>query len=401
LPMLGLAVASSAVTILAQHESMSPVWRISLPMRLANAVVSGTDYLRQMFWPTDLAILYPWDESRLGFANVSISIALLGGISLAVYFLRRHRYLVTGWLWYLVMLGPVIGILQVGNQARADRYTYLPQIGVYLLLTWATAELCAGRRFLRPIIASLGAAILVALTLCARTQAAYWRDSEALWSHALACTPDNIVAEANLGEACYEKGKNGEAMMHFENSLRIEPRQAAIHSSLGVFFLELGQPDESIAHLQQALEIEPNYENAHYNLANTYLQIGRAREAISHYQRALEIEPDDTEAMNNMAWILATWADPLVRDGTKAVELAQRADSLTRGKNQVIAATLAAALAEAGRFAEASTTGERAFQLASAEGNTSRADSIRAQIELYRSGVAFRDQRNASFPAGN
>jgi len=294
------------------------------------------------------------------------------------------------------MLVPVIGILQVGNQARADRYTYLPQIGLYLLLTWGVADLCAGWRRRRVLLTGLASIILVALIFSARSQVSYWQDSETLWSHALACTTDNIIAEGNLGQACYAKGKPREAMMHFQNSLRIEPKQAPIQSNLGVLFLELGRASESLAHLQKALEIEPNFADAHYNLGNTYLQMGQANEALSHYNRALEISPDDTEALNNMAWILATWPDALIRDGAKAVNLAERADSLTRGESQVISATLAAAYAEMGRFAEAIKTGQRALQLATAEGNVARADSIRAQIETYRSGAGFRDKRAVS-----
>ena len=209
---------------------MAPVARISLPLRLGNAVVSYTDYLRQMFWPADLAVLYPWEAARLGAPNTVPSIVLLAGISAGVFVLRRRRYLVTGWLWYLVMLGPVIGILQVGNQARADRYTYLPQIGLYLLLTWTAVELCAGWRHRRFVLTSFSSVILVALIFSARAQASYWQDSETLWSHALACTTDNIVAEGNLGQACYAKGKTREAMVHFQNSLRIEPNQASIQS---------------------------------------------------------------------------------------------------------------------------------------------------------------------------
>jgi tetratricopeptide (TPR) repeat protein len=398
LPLFGLGLASCVVTLFAQGGSMAPVARISPPLRLANAVISYTDYLRQMFWPADLAVLYPWEAVRLGVSNTVPSIVLLAGISAAVFVLRRRRYLVTGWLWYLVMLVPVIGILQVGNQARADRYTYLPQIGLYLLLTWGAADLCARWRYRPVLLASLSSIILVALIFSARAQASYWQDSETLWSHALASTTDNIIAEGNLGQACYAKGKTREAMMHFENSLRIAPNQAPIHSSLGVSFLEMGRVNESLAHLQRALEIEPKFADAHYNLGNTYLQMGQAKEAISHYSRALEIDPDDTEALNNMAWILATWPDTLIRDGAKAVELGERTDSLTRGKSPIIGATLAAAYAEAGRFAEALKTGQRALQLANAEGNAARADSIRAQIEVYESGAAFRDHRFASTP---
>jgi tetratricopeptide (TPR) repeat protein len=395
LPLLGLGIASCAVTLLAQRGAMQPVARISLPLRLGNAVISYTDYLRQMFWPSDLAVLYPWEAARLGVSNTMPSIVLVAGVSAVVLVLRWRRYLLTGWLWYLVMLGPVIGILQVGNQARADRYTYLPQIGLYLLLTWWAADLCARWRYRPVLLTSLASIILVALIFSARAQTSYWQDSETLWSHALACTTDNTIAEGNLGEAYYAKGKTREAMAHFERALRIEPNQASVHSSLGVFFLEMGRVSESLAHLQKALEIEPNFADAHYNLGNTYLQMGQANEAISHYNRALEINPNDTEALNNMAWTLATWPDALTRDGAKAVELAERADSFTRGESPVASATLAAAYAEAGRFAEALKTGQRALQLATAEGNVPRANSIRAQIEVYQSGAAFRDHRYA------
>ena len=401
LPLLGLGLVSCAVTLFAQRGAMQPIARMSLSLRLGNAVISYTDYLREMFWPVDLAVLYPWEAARLGASNTLPAIVLLAGVSAGVFILHRRRYLVTGWLCYLVMLGPVIGILQVGNQARANRYTYLTQIGLYLLLTWAAVELCAGWRYRRVLLTSLSSVILIALIFAARAQTSYWQDSETLWSHALACTTDNIIAEGNLGQACYAKGKIREAMMHFQNSLRIEPNQASVHSSLGVFFLEMGRVSESLTHLQKALEIEPNFADAHYNLGNTHLQMGQAKEALSHYKRALEIDPNDTEALNNMAWILATWPDALTRDGAKAVELAERADSLMRGKSPVIGATLAAAYAEAGRFADAVKTAQRALQLAATEGNISRADSIRAQIKLYQSGAAFREHRHASPPVRN
>ena len=142
----------------------------------------------------------------------------------------------TGWLWYLIMLGPVIGIMQVGNQARADRYTYLPQIGMYLLLTWGAADLWARWRYRRAFLTGLASVILVALIFCARAQAAYWQDSETLWSHALACTTDNIIAEGNIGQACYAMGKTREAMTYFQNALRIEPKLAPSSPAWGVCF---------------------------------------------------------------------------------------------------------------------------------------------------------------------
>jgi tetratricopeptide (TPR) repeat protein len=186
--------------------------------------------------------------------------------------------------------------------------------------------------------------------------------------------------------------------VHFQNALRIDPNQATVHSALGVAFLEMGRIQQSLTSLERALEIAPNDADAHYNFGNTLLQLGRAREAVAQYSRALELNRDDVEAQNNLAWVLATCPEAKVRDGIRAVAIAERADSLTLRKSPVIAATLAAAYAEAGRFADAVKAAERAFQLASAEGNQSRANSIRAQIGLYQTATAFRDGRYTPLP---
>jgi len=430
LPLLALSLASCIITLFAQNEAIQPVSKTSLSMRLGNAVISCVEYLFQMLWPSNLAIFYPWEAVRINATSLLFSATLLLGISVFVFVMRRRGYFVTGWLWYLVMLGPVIGILKVGNQAHADRYTYLPQIGLYLLITWATADLCSRwRRGRRLFLGTLSAIILAALTLAARTQASAWKDSESIWRQALSRTTDNVIAELNLGQAVFKLGRTAEAIGHFERvlqiepneamahgslgaallktgqtsmalahlqrSLEIEPKQASVHSSLGVALLETGQPEESLIHLQAALKIDPEDGEAHYNLGNTFLRMRRANEAVAEYARALQFNPDDTEALNNMAWVLATWPDALTRDGDKAVAAAERANTLTNGKSPIVSATLAAAYAEAGRFADAITNAERALKLAAEEGNTARADSIGAQLAAYRSGAAFRDRRNS------
>ena len=392
-PLLALAAASCLATLFAQKGAIQPFASISFPFRVANAFISYAAYLRQLFWPSNLAASYPFPVGSIVVPGI-LSLILLAGISLGVFLLRRrHPYLVTGWLWYLIMLGPVIGIVQVGIQARADRYTYLPQIGLYLLLTWTVADLCAGWRHRRLVLGILSIVILIALTFTARTQASYWQNSQVLWTHAVACTSDNAIAQTNLGQAFYEKGAIKEAVAHYQKALQIDPTQALAHSAIGLALLDMGRPDESVAHLLRALEINPRFADAHYNLGNTFLQIGRVNEALIHYNKALEINPHDIEALNNMAWVLATWPEAAIRDGTKAVEFAERADSFTRGESPVISATLAASYAEAGRLSDAVKTARRALQLATSQGNVTRANSIRAQIELYQSGAAFRDRR--------
>lgn len=398
LPLLALAAASCLATFFAQKGAIQPFASISFPIRVANAFISYAAYLGQLFWPSDLAALYPFSVGSMAVPGV-LSLALLAGISVGVLVLRRRGpYLVTGWLWYLVMLGPVIGIVQVGAQARADRYTYLPQIGLYLLLTWTVADLCAGWRPRRLVLGTLAIMILTALVWTARNQASYWQNSESLWTHAIACTSNNAIAHTNLGQAYYEKGMMEKAIAHYQNALQIDPNQALAYSALGVALLDTGRPGESVIHLLKALEINPNFADAYYNLGNTYLQIGRANEALAQYRRALEINSRDIEALNNMAWLLATWPEAAVRDGPKAVELAERANSFTHGESPLVSATLAASYAEAGRAADAVRTAQRAFQLATDQGNAARANSIRTQIEIYESGAAFRDHRYASSP---
>ena len=380
---------------LRRNHALQPLEIISIPLRLGNAVIACVAYIRQMLWPAGLAAFYPFAVNDIVASKVLLSLVLLILISTAVFLLRRRRYLVTGWLWYLIMLGPVIGILQVGSQARADRYTYLPQIGLALLLTWAAADWCARWRYHRLFLGTLSVIILAALTFSARTQASYWKDSESLWSQALSRTTDNVMAELNFGEAVYKKGRTAEAIGHFQRALQINPNQATVYSSLGVALLETGQPGEiPDSSGRRRLNSIPTMVTHITTLVTHFSILGRASEALATYKKALEINPNDTETLNNMAWILATWPDALTRDGAKAVELAERADSLTRGASPVISATLAAAYAEAGRSADAMKAAQRALQLALAEGNDARAASIRAQLEFYQAGAAFRDRRS-------
>jgi len=430
LPLLGLAAASCVTTFFAQTIAMRPFTLIPLPIRVGNGAIAIVAYLRQLVWPSDLAVLYPLSVRDVGTFVVVLSAALLAGISLAVILVRHRRYFVTGWLWYLVMLVPVIGILQVGDQARADRYTYLPHIGLYLLLTWGAVDLCGRWRHGRQFLGAFGAIVLAAFIFTAHTQASHWRNSESLWRHTLASTSDNTTAHKNFGVVLYEKGKIAEAIAHYQEALRIVPRQpnvhahlgnallqlgqldeavahfeieleivpnsAEAHSNIGVVFLAKGRVEESIAHLERALQIAPESADAHYNLGNALLRAARVQEALAHYKKALQINPRDAETANNMAWLLATSPDAQIRNAEGALELAMNADSLTGGKRPIITATLAAAYAEAGRFPDAVLTAQRAERLAADQGNSELANSIRTQLELYQSSLPFRDTRRTS-----
>ncbi|MGI8821002.1 MAG: tetratricopeptide repeat protein [Chthoniobacterales bacterium] len=393
LPLLALAAASSGATLYAQRGAMHPFSSVSLTLRLGNACQATVDYLRMMVWPRDLAVLYPLLPSAVTLWSTLLSLMLLGLISAAVARARQRPYLVVGWLWYLVMLVPVVGVVQVGDQARADRYTYLPQIGLYLALTWGAADLLTLRRHGRLVLGTAGVIIILAFAFCAHTQASYWQNSERLWRHAIAHTAPNSIAHVNLGQALYDSGDGSAAVAEYETALQIDPAQPRAHSALGVTLLELGQSDASIFHLNQALRLAPAFAEAHYNLGNAFLQIGDGRGAREHYNAALESDPEDLEAANNLAWLLATSSDDAVRDGPRAIALAERADALTHGTSALVAATLGAAYANSGRFAEASEAARRALAIALAEDNSARADSIRRQLVQYGARQPLRDQR--------
>jgi Flp pilus assembly protein TadD len=419
LPLFGLAVASCVVTIFAQHEAVASFEKFSLPLRLGNAVVSGVAYLGQMFWPAGLAVLYPFKTRAGGVSGVVLSLVLLAVISAGVFFLRRRRpYFLAGWLWYLIMLAPVIGIFQVGTQARADRYTYLPQIGLYLLLTWGAAEWYAGWRHRRAVLGSLATVILAALIFRARAQTACWRNSETLWTHTIACTSGNAIAHVNLGNFLFQKGRVDEAITQYQAALQIRPDYAAAHNNLGNALRQEGRLDEAMVHFQKALEINPNYAKAHYNLGvalaqkglvdqatvqfrkalesqpdnaeacynlgNALIQKGNVSEAVTFYQEALQIKPDYVYVLNNLAWLLATSPDAHIRDGVQAVQYAGRACELTHYAVAPLLCTLAAAYAEAGRYDDAIAAAQNACALASGAGETELLEKTQRMLVLYQ-----------------
>jgi Flp pilus assembly protein TadD len=344
-PLFGLAVAVCVATLFTQKVAIQPFEQISLSMRMGNALISYEAYLGQMFWPSGLAVFYPFAVGGVGVSRVVQSLVVLAGISTGVFVLRQRPYLLTGWLWYLIMLVPVIGIVQVGAQARADRYTYLPQIGLYVLLTWAAADLCAGWRHRRVVLGGGATIILIALIFCARAQTSYWRTSESLWTHTLACTSDNLIAHNNLGNALFKKGNVNEAIAHYQKALQIKPDDVEALNNLGIALAKthgdyanklvgMGRDDEAIVEFKEALELFPDYADARHDLAiillhkgqvdeaiaqfreiqekypddamasfdlgNAYFQKGQMDEAVAFYQRALKIKPDDVSARNNL-----------------------------------------------------------------------------------------------------
>jgi len=297
LPLLALSAASCVATLLAQNEAIQSTGSFSLPVRFVTALLACKIYLVQMVYPAGLAVFYPFPHKGLPVWEAALAGTLLAIISAAAFWHRRKQpWLLIGWAWYLVMLFPVVGVIQVGGQAHADRYTYLPQIGIFVAMTW----LVAGWRVSRVALGGLMAGILALFMVCAWQQTAYWQNSETLWTWTLACTTDNDIAQNNLGLVLMQTGRLDAAIACFQQAFQIRPNFAEARNNLGYALLQMGKVDAAIACFQQALQIKPDFAEAHDNLGNALLRMGKVDEAIAHGQRGLQIKPDDAEACVNL-----------------------------------------------------------------------------------------------------
>ena len=402
IPLLGLSAVSGTVTLLVQHQLIGSPEVLPFSLRINNAAVTYLAYVRDMFWPTRLAPFYPHPESQLPLWEITFAVVALFGITTAVFVLRNRRpYLFTGWLWYLGMLVPVIGIIQVGWQARADRYTYLPQIGLYLGLTWGIVDLSAWWPRPRKILGAAAVVVIATLAGCAYIQTSYWKNNERLWTHALAVTEKNDVALNNLGVVFLARGLADEALSRFQEAVTIRPDNAPAQGNLGKAFLQKGNLDEAMTHYRRLLQIEPDNLEAHNILGTAFFQEGKVDQAIGEWQRILAIDPDNGNALSNLAWVMATYPDASIRNGEKAVAFAKRAVSISDQRSPIILRTLAAAYAENQRFPEAIEIAQQAERMATAQGNAALAYELDLQIGLYRTGNPLRDTpatRTQSFP---
>ena len=392
IPLIALSAASSVVTFLAQRGAIG--WAEQLPVseRITNAIVAYVIYIRQMFWPAGLAVFYPHPENRLAVWEISVALILLIGLTaVAFVFRKKAPYFVVGWFWYFGMLVPVIGLLQVGWQGHADRYTYLPQIGLYIAITWGVTDLTRSLRFQRIALGFAAVLIVGALSCCAWLQTSYWRNSETLFTHTLGVTSNNDVALNNLGIIFLDKGQLDDAISKLQAAIDLRPENAPAHDNLAKGLLKKGKVAEAMAHYRKFLELEPASVEARNTLGTALIQQGQVREAVDQWQEALAIQPESGNAASNLAWVFATCPEDSIRDGTRAAELGERALRISGGKIPMIHKVLAAAYAESGRFADAVETAQRGAELATAQGNLGLAAELESNIALYQSGRPLRD----------
>jgi tetratricopeptide (TPR) repeat protein len=330
LPLLGLVLASCLVTMQVQRMALVALDKIPWAWRLVNTPVSYVMYLCKTVWPSKLAFLYPHPVDILGaglgdwvFPAIGATL-FLAFVSLVVILKARSRpYLLVGWLWFLGMLVPVIGLMQVGSQAWANRYAYLPLVGVYVMLSWSLNRWVHDRPAARRGVIAVAAAALLALLPFTCRQVAVWRNSQSLYEHALAVTRNNYMVHNNWGLDLQEQGRIQEAMGHYEQALRIKPNSAETHINWGCALQDIGRAEDALVHFREALRIKPDAVKAHNNWGNALQALGRLDEALAHYQQALEIQPDYATA--HFSWGVALAASGAFQDAVehyrKAVEL--------------------------------------------------------------------------------
>jgi TolA-binding protein len=274
-------------------------------VRIANALVSYVGYIAKMIWPVNLAVLYPhphmlpwWQASGACLLLISISIMVIKAV-------KQQPCFAVGWLWYIGTLVPVIGLVQVGSQAMADRYTYVPLIGIFMIISWGVPDFAARWRYKKIGFATAGAVILSILTAMTGQQIKYWKNSNTLFEHALDVTDNNYLAHNNLGRALEEQGRTDDAISHYTEALQINPDYETAHYNLGLALAGQGSIDEAVIHYTEALQINPDSVETHNNLGIILFRKRKIEEAIAHFQEALRINPDSARVLNNLKKVMA------------------------------------------------------------------------------------------------
>ncbi len=433
IPFFLVTAASCAITFLAQSQrggsAVVSLTTVPLHYRLKNVPLAYVEYLEKTFWPTKLAIFYPLQEKIPG-SSVVIPVALLVFISLgAIWFYRTRPYLFTGWFWFLGMLVPVIGFVQVGGAAFADRYSYLPAIGIFIAITFAVCDLAARFKIPSFLLAGTAIFILAACIITTENQLRHWRNSVTLFQHALAVTTDNDVARDNLGVALELQGRLPEAAeqyraaTHLEpnryipfhnlasvldrlgrptealaahrEAVRLEPQKQTLHHVLGLTLVTAGKDDEALKEFSEAARLDPHYPWPHVEIAKIYLRQNRDTNALDELRAALRINQNNIEILTFTAQVLAASENPATRDGHNAFLLAAKANALANGRQPTVLDVLGMACAELGKFDDAQMAAQTALDTANAL-KLKNLEPIQQRLELYKNHQPWRESFGAT-----
>jgi protein O-mannosyl-transferase len=382
-PMLALVAISCVVTTLAQGESVIAMERTPLSERIPNAFVAYATYLRQYIFPVNLAVFYPHPGSNLPAWKVVLSIMMLAVITALAWFRRRRSpYLLVGWLWFLGMLVPVIGVVQVGMQAMADRYTYLPQIGLSIVLAWGAIDVVRSRPHLVWLCRTVAPVAALVLLIVASRQTAFWRTGDTLWKHTLACTTRNHVAHWHLGLIAVDRGQYDEAIEQYRKAIEITPSDEKLHVNLGIVYALASRHNDAIPEFERALKIAPNLVQAHSGLADALAAQGNMNEAILHLDKIVKLQPNLPEIHSNLGIALASQGrfDEAVMQFRKSLEIKSDAPDVLYNLGLI--------LTEQGHTDQAVVQFQYALDLAEKQNNQSLARNVKAEIRALRSSAS-------------
>jgi cytochrome c-type biogenesis protein CcmH/NrfG len=425
IPLFILSAVSCVVTFLVQKHggAVTSIDALPLSARIANAVVSYIRYMGKMMFPVNLSIFYP--QQKWPLAQVLLSGLLLLGLSaLVLRMSRKFSYMATGWFWYLGTLVPVIGIVQVGSQSMADRYTYIPLIGLFIIVAWGLSDISVKTHGRRIASAVFSGVTLIFFMISSWIQVRHWQNGITLFRHAIEATHNNSMAHCELAHALYKHGKDTESVEHFNLAIQLNPRFSVAHDNLGVVLARIGNLEKAIYHHNQALrmdpenfhaynnlgnalaqkgdvqkaiyhfkkalEIKPDYAGAYYNLGKISANLGKIDQAIHYYQNALHYKPNMEQALYNLSLIFACNEDKKFRNGPEAVRMAKRLCKITRYNQPLPLDALAAAYAETKEFDKAVITAQKALKTALSYGFGDLSSELKQRLELYKTGHSCR-----------
>jgi tetratricopeptide (TPR) repeat protein len=422
LPLVGLAAASCVLTLAAQTQGKLVTSLEELPflIRLENAVVAYVRYLGMTIWPRDLAAYYPHPGATLpAWQVIGAALSLLSVSVGVIWTARRRPYLAVGWFWYLGTLVPVIGLVQVASQALADRYTYVPLIGLFLMATWGLPDLVSRWGYPQAALVPVVGIVLIACAIAARWQVGYWSNSVTLWKHTLAVTSQNYVAHSNLGAALLNQDKAAEAQKHFEAALRLRPDLPGMHNGVGAVLLAQHKTEEALSYFEKALtldshdaktwtylgmanlglerieeavarfgtalEIDPKLLDAHLGLGLALMKQGKVEEAERQFREVLSIDPDQADAHRYLGAIVQQQGNLVeaIEHYGHAVRLKPRL-LLYRASLAAALEDLAAAYAATGQMVDAGTTAEKALEFARSAQRPDLVERIQAKLRVYQ-----------------
>ncbi len=432
-PFFLLSAASCVITFLAQHDmAVLSLTQIPFGYRLENSLTAYARYLTKMIWPLDLGIFYPL-HAPIAWRLMAESAIVLTGISIIVWLERKiSPWLIVGWLWFLVTLLPVIGLVQVGVQAMADRYSYFPLIGIFLAIAFSAQALAAHFGFLKNWFAAAMVLILGACLLLTERQLHYWHDSETLFTHALevdqsdtahiclgivlesqnrpseALThflmawrllPKSDIIHAYIAKALDEEGKPEQAAVNYQEAVKRKPSSPSLHDKYGIVLIKLGRLDEAMEQFSIAAQLDPSSAEPQFLMGKCLLQLGRDSEAMTHLQAALQRDPYNLKMLLLTVNVLAADENPQARNGAEARILAEKLVNLTGGQQPAALDALAMAGAENGQFDEAVQIQQQAVKLIEANGSKEDIAAMQNRLEYYQKHQPWRESfKKTSMP---